>query len=141
MIEVEQTEFADYTAVPVRRGNCLAACVASIFEVPLSRLEGVYDSQALWRWLEKHFPGVGMIARTYDESVPFGSRVPEGFTGKPGLTPWIAVVQSPRTPHAHCVVMVADRLEWDPHPQREDGVGPQLGDYVFTLDTPESLSF
>jgi hypothetical protein len=46
---------------------------------------------------------------------------------KPGLTPWIAVVRSPRTPHAHCVVMVSDR--WDPH-EREMGVGPQLGDYA-----------
>jgi hypothetical protein len=35
--------------------------------------------------------------------------------------------------------MVADRLVWDPHPQREMGVGEQIGDYVFTLDRPEKL--
>jgi hypothetical protein len=139
MIEVEQTEFADYNAVPIRRGNCLAACVASIFEVPLSDLQEVYDSQTLWAWLRGYAPAVGMIARTYDEAVLFGSRVPTGFTGLPGLTPWIAVVQSPRTPHAHCVVMVGETLVWDPHPQREMGVGPQLGDYAFTLDRPEML--
>lgn len=148
MKPVEQTETADYTVDPPVRGNCLAACVASIFEVPLDSLAGVYDSPALWEWLTERFPGIGMVAHTYygdgsDEihGVPLGSRRPEGHTGLPGATPWIAVVQSPRTAHMHCVVMVGHQLAWDPHPQRDQGVGEQTGDYAFTLDRPEKLMF
>lgn len=144
MRKVEQTELADYTIDPPVRGNCLAACVASIFEIPLERLSGVYDTQELWYWLNVHLPAIGMIAHTYYvgnevRGVPFGSRRPDRFTGLPGLTPWIAVVQSPRTAHMHCVVMVGGELAWDPHPERAMGVGDQTGDYVFTLDRPENL--
>lgn len=143
MIQIEQTELANYDANPPSHGNCLAACVASIFEIghglSEGRFKGVYDSQALWEWLAIHFPAVGMISRIYGKAVPLGSRVPEGFTGLQGVTPWVAVVRSPRTPHMHCVVMVADRLVWDPHPLREMGVGKQTGDYVFTLNHPEKL--
>lgn len=120
--------------------------MASIFEVPLVELTGVYDDQALWVWLGEFFPAVGMISRTYFvlgsdqlQEVKLGSRRPEGHTNLPGLTPWIATVRSPRTPHAHCVVMVMDQLEWDPHPRRDMGVGYQIGDYAFTLDHPEKL--
>lgn len=138
MIKVEQTELANYDVDPPVRGNCLAACVASIFEVDLKLLKGVYDFQSLYAWLPFYLPGVGVISRNYEDNpVSLGFRTPNGFTGLPGLTPWIASVWSPRTTHAHCVVMVADRLEWDPHPLREMGVGDQIGDYVFTLDRPE----
>lgn len=119
--------------------------MASIFEVPIKSLSGVYDSQTLWRWLGDVFPAIGMIAHTYYglngglEPVPLGLLRPEGNTGLPGLTPWIAVVESPRTVHAHCVVMVGGDLKWDPHPQRKMGVGNQIGDYAFTLDRPEKL--
>lgn len=141
MIQIEQTELANYDVDPPIRGNCLAACVASIFEVSLNRVKRVYDSQTLWTWLAAYLPAVGMISRNYEASgVLVGSCVPSGFTGLPGLTPWIATVRSPRTSHAHCVVMVADRLVWDPHPRREMGVGEQIGDYVFTLNHPQKLS-
>lgn len=140
MIQVEQTELADYSVNPVIRGNCLAACVASIFEVPLEMLQGVYETQSLWAWLGRHTPGAGVIARSYvDNAVPLGSRNPGGFSNLPGITPWIAVVKSLRTPHMHCVVMVRNRLVWDPHPLREMGVGEQTGDYAFTLDRPEKV--
>jgi hypothetical protein len=147
MRPVEQTELANYDEVPPRRGNCLAACVASIFEMPLLSLAGVYDSQTLWDWLAKHYPGIGMVAQTFfppdltsDDplEVPLGSRRPgDGFSNLPGATHWIAVVRSLRTPHMHCVVMLDDELVWDPHPQREMGVGGQTGAYWFTLDRPE----
>lgn len=147
MIQVEQTELADYTVEPPIRGNCLAACVASIFEVPIQTLEGVYDSNTLWAWLREYFPAIGVLAHTYYLSsargelsgVPLGARYPSGHTNMPGVTPWIAVVRSLRTPHAHCVVMVCHTLAWDPHPHREMGVGEQIGDYTFTLDHPEKL--
>lgn len=143
---IEQTELADYTVNPPIRGNCLAACVASIFEVPLTDFKGVYDNHALRRWLGEYFPAVGMISRTYFvlgsdqiQEVKLGSRRPDGYTNLPGLTPWIATVRSPRTTHAHCVVMINDQLEWDPHPRRDMGVGYQIGDCAFTLDRPEKL--
>lgn len=151
LIKVVQTELADYSVKPPVRGNCLAACVASIFEVPLAGLPDVYDSQSLWRWLNEHFPAIGMISHVYYdryatsidpnkiEGVPLGSRVPIGFTNLPGATPWIAVVRSRRTPHMHCVVMIGDKMVWDPHPARDLGVGDQTGDYAFTLDRPERL--
>lgn len=145
MIKVEQTELANYAIDPPLRGNCLAACVASIFEVPLTSFTDVYDSQSLWRWLGKYVPGIGMIAHTYYNlqgginEVELGARRPEGYTGLPGATPWIAVVRSPRTDHMHCVVMINDKLAWDPHPERDMGIGKQTGDYAFTLDRPEKL--
>jgi hypothetical protein len=107
------------------RGNCLAACVASILEVDLAELAGVHDSQSLWAWLREHRPAVGMMNVQPDRpGVPLGELRPyDGYSELPGKTPWIATVKSPRTPHYHCVVMVGADLAWDPHPQRDLGVG------------------
>lgn len=81
------------------RGNCLAACFASIFELPLSAVPR-NDDQKVYKWLKRRYPGVSLVRKHYTE------RHPEypyewlnvGYDEPPnsyhGL--WIATVESPR---------------------------------------------
>lgn len=94
MIHVRQTRTFE-PGDPPYRGNCFAACVASVFEVPievLPELHGRQDS-ALMEWLHIHYPGVAVRTRDHvpfdaDDDWPKGLYPPSGF--------WIANVQSPR---------------------------------------------
>lgn len=145
MICVEQDELADYTVDPPVRGNCLAACVASIFERPLRDLYGIYDERGIDIWLRGAHPALICNRRHHfgpapsDDyaPVPLGSEVPP--SALPGAVLWIASVQSPRTDHLHCVVMRGSELAWDPHPRREMGVGDQHVMTWFELVRPERL--
>lgn len=170
MRPVAQTEFFRPEDHPLgyQRGNCLAACVASIFEVPLSQVEEIRalgGSQAVFTWTRRHYPGVRSECVYLDraDADPFD---PEGWREWPSLGSvhnmgyWIATVYSYRIPDVmmtgcgcvervpggdpecewcsgrpaerehgmnfgtHAVVMRGDAIAWDPHPKREDGVGP-----------------
>lgn len=75
------------------RGNCLAACIATIFEIPIDRLPEFQgrDSEVVG-WLSFFYPGVEMVVRDYR---------PQDFREwqKDNATPrgyWIANVESPR---------------------------------------------
>ena len=90
MIHVKQTrtfEGVDY------RGNCYAACVASIFEVPIESLPELHgrEDAALNPWLDVHFPGITVVSQSI---VPTegGDWNPAGL----GMSYWIACVESPR---------------------------------------------
>lgn len=157
MIEVEQDELSDYSVEPPVRGNCFAACVASIFERPLADFYDVYDYQGLCRWIKAAYPGVGARSRwhatddpdrrgTQDDwidPVPLGSVVPDSSV--PGALLWIATAKSPRIgktaygPGLHCVVMRGAEMVWDPHPHREQGVGNQYAMTWFEVVDPGRL--
>lgn len=90
MIHVKQTrtyEGKDY------RGNCYAACIASILEVPLDSLPELHgrEDAALNPWLALHFPGVTVVSTSIIPQ-PGGQWNPPAL----GMGYWIACVESPR---------------------------------------------
>lgn len=110
MIPVEQ----------IRPDDCFSACVASILELPIDAV-GYFPhagSPAEWtnnwvHWLdERGFDLYGGIIKA-DRSYP--DPLPRGY--------WILSAASPRTDVNHAVVCLDDKIVWDPHPQREMGVG------------------
>jgi hypothetical protein len=106
-------------------GNCTAACLASILEMPL---ENVLDVSDLWfggQWslgweaLQEWLGLVGL--RIFQERVD----------GEPAWVPWgywIATTQEGETLHA--TVWHGNELVHDPFPRDADGDEPKLGPLV-----------
>lgn len=156
MIPVEQTRWR-----PGGGGNCVAACVASIFEVPLSdcspEIPDGGSFTAVCEWTAKRHPGIranckivgghwfkrGTIERFVDSYPPVDVVEP------PVSGYWIAGVVSPRgvlmrvdqeiKPSLHCVVMYGSELVWDPHPKREMGIGGVYDATWWTVRDPAKL--
>lgn len=114
MIPVEQ----------VRQDDCFSACVASILELPLEEV-AYFPTQDLevdaWMtawvlWLdERGYDLYGGIVH------PFWKR-PEGY--------WILSAESPRLDGKnHAVVCKDGEIVWDPHPERDMGVGKWVAWY------------
>lgn len=123
-----------------QRGDCVAACLASIFEMPIDTFPEHDDTQWLWRWLAVYFPGVDLqhkhFGRPTDEA-PYhrgfwlatieSSRFKEhctdcsvdlaestSFFWKRDECPWCRGTGI--RPGFHCVVMENRDRVWDPHP-------------------------
>jgi hypothetical protein len=118
MKPVEQT-------VPVRTeeaaGNCFAACLASIMEVGIDdvpnlgadELQSAYMERVQFWLAQRGLCAIQTLHRwtTTGCSIPF-----------PGHA--ILVVGSPRIQGGkHAVVWSGGKMVWDPHPQRDMGVG------------------
>jgi hypothetical protein len=157
--KVEQAVLAVFDARGdvVQRGDCLTACVASLFELPLSEVPFFVESESWWSDYQRFFHErgfqLGQVSICTDEN---DRRV---LTGYPldGVY-WIATVKSPRgkarcssckgvgwgcgacnglglVPSLHCVVMRGKELVWDPHPQRAMGhLGFVQGEWFIALD-------
>jgi hypothetical protein len=100
-------------------GNCFAACMASILELPLETMPDFTpfdDWTVRWnRWLR---PMNLAIMHTSVSETNFEAWRQECM---PGYT--IPAVESPRGPWLHAVVALDGELVWDPHPERCMGVG------------------
>lgn len=124
-----------------QRGDCLAACVASVFEVPYHQASSaVGHSQALFDWTREHYPWLRAEHRTLGDTWK-GVETLDSYKEWPerhfehGY--WIATVWSPRIPDIetpdgiawglHAVVMHGWDCVWDPHPRRAEGFGPFRG--------------
>lgn len=143
MIGVEQTQM-----IPGGGGNCTAAAVASIFEVPLSdcypEIPNGGGFQAIAAWTARRFPGLLCCSKLVGgQWIARGSRqwwvdtYPPAEAIDPPFLPigyWLAGVVSPRgvqqrlsdgslKPSLHSVVMHGSDVAWDPHPKREMGIG------------------
>lgn len=143
---VEQTRVYDGKG----RGNCVAACVASIFGLSLAEVEdGLPDGSTtndLMAWTTSRFPWLECRntdhSENYREVEPPSDEDPEGVWAYdlPSVRPeaptiglWMAGVVSPRgllqhgpyrgSPILHAIVMCGGELVWDPHPKRAEGVG------------------
>lgn len=159
MRQVEQTALE-----PGGGGNCVAACVASIFGLPLEEcwpaIPSGGDYQAVCRWTDGRYPalhpihklvaghwyGEGERSRFLDSYPPVESVewpfAPAGF--------WIASVVSPRgvlqridgelKPSLHAVVMYGGEVAWDPHPEREMGIGGVYSAMWWVVRNPGMLS-
>ena len=99
-------------------GNCFAACLASILEVPLEAvpnpaLEWRKDDERAtergWEVVQQFLAGLGMTILAYGDEEELAGWRPPGF--------WIAGVPSPRLEgETHAVVYEGGTPVWDPHP-------------------------
>lgn len=144
MIPVEQRTLGGDTAMAGERGDCLRACVASIFERRWDEVPHFVAHEDWWerwnRWTEEQ----GFVLRTAWHSTPDDDKT--RLNGHPGDIYWIANVLSPRLvrddgePGWHSVVMFAGDVAWDPHPEREMGhLGFTGIGYMFAAPDPAKL--
>lgn len=145
MRPVQQTHM-----IPGGGGNCVAACIASIFELPLPQVfpevPNGGSAQAIFDWTAKHHPGLAYVDRTLGRYEQRGELYHEvdGYeviehAPQERLPPWsvdfwIGYFVSPRGvlshkeygiwhPSLHAVVCRRREVLWDPHPRRDMGVG------------------
>jgi hypothetical protein len=151
---VEQTTFYDGSSG--QRGNCTAACVASIFERPLEEVDSCVPPGSSWSQVDFYTRRVAPFLSVHAIDLCLNHRQVEEATERHpqgrwtyDLPPadawerrwesmglWIAAVVSPRgtlrdgpyrdMPIQHAVVMRGSELAWDPHPDRDLGVGQVL---------------
>lgn len=144
------------------RGNCMAACIATIFELSLEEVD-VPDATSfaeMCAWTSTRFDGAlefhevdhGVDYRVIEDG-EFGDRWTYDLTEDPPAPPtfglWIAGVQSPRIVHEtgpwrgmpglHAVVMRGGQLAHDPHPQRDMGIGPIVTSMWWVVADPARL--
>ena len=132
MIPVEQTRFNAHD------GNCHPACIASVLEVPLEEvpqptIDELADFEGWDRYRERlrrdflHPRNLSDLALGVHDGLG-GPFRPPGYA--------ILCAVSPRTGGFHSVVALDGEIVWDPHPEREMGVG-QWNDWtVFTVLDP-----
>jgi hypothetical protein len=145
MIPVEQTILGGDTTSEGERGDCLRACIASIFELPIASVPHFVAEDDWWgalnRWVEARGFALGTAFMSVDDDDP------TKLNGYPGAeTIWIATVYSPRitrddgTPGLHAVVMQGKTIAWDPHPHREMGHLGFSSGYIFRAPDPARLA-
>ena len=118
MIQVEQTEFG------ARRGNCFAACIASILEVSLLDVPDLASMQRDGEWFH------ALTAWLIDKFQMYPVWLEPGNEWWPqGLA--IMSADSPRVKERHAVVTENGKVVWDPHPMRSMGVGQTRGWLIF----------
>jgi hypothetical protein len=117
-------------------GNCFAACMASILELPLDAVPHFEEDDWVIRWNEWLRPrNLAIMVCTLPEDENLQRRYRE--TCMPGFT--IPGADSPRGPWQHAVVAFDGELVWDPHPQREMGVGTWRDVAYFYVIDPSKL--
>ena len=128
MKEVEQTRIG-------MEGNCFAACVASILELPIEAVPDYTEQAGGWfyRWQ------VWLVERGLRFRI-----IPANQGGAIGYEPpagWaIMNVKSLTLPgELHSVVSWNGQMKWNPHPQREKGVGEVVDYYIFEALDPSKL--
>lgn len=132
MKPVEQTRFNAHD------GNCHAACIASILEVPLDAVPQptvaeLADFEGWEGYLVRLRRDLLHPRNLHD--IVIGVRDGLGnMVRPPGYSILCAV--SPRTGGFHAVVALNGEIVFDPHPQREMGVGEWSDWTIFTVLDP-----
>jgi hypothetical protein len=111
----------DQTITGLGRGNCLAACLASILEVACDEVPPSAFSGDQWRWLAAR----GYTLVRVDPTALRG--------GLPRNAYYIMTALSPRADTLHAVVCYGDEIVHDPHPQRELGLASGPCEYLFLV--------
>ena len=114
MKPVDQTKMH---APPHSKGNCLAACIASIMELSIDEVPALEELRSdvwwgyLWYWLELR--GWGLEDHWRDTG---GDNCTGAILTPPEDEFYIAGGPSPRGDFGHVVVMKGSRLIHDPNP-------------------------
>jgi hypothetical protein len=131
MIQIEQTRLKAEEG-----GNCYAACLASIFEVPLEAVPqptpATYANNC-GGWLEYQAEIDAWLRgrNLFEVGFPAGDNgwFPKGYA--------IAQFESPRIPGlGHAVVTLDGEIVWDPHPERAQEHGRITHWYVYAVLDP-----
>jgi hypothetical protein len=107
MKPVEQTIFT------APGGDCFPACLASLLELPLSEVPN-HQGADWWERYQEWLAGLGRKLG-YITCAEIAGEAPAGHA--------ILGARSPRLDCLHAVVCLDGAIVWDPHPQREMGVG------------------
>jgi len=115
VITVTQTIAGGPDAPPEKQGNCFAACIASILELPLDRAPHYVMHEDWWDRVVADLTGLGI------DIVPMQGHMGDWITGY-----WIANVPSLNLPPqangeavGHSVVMRGHEIVWDPSTRRK----------------------
>ena len=137
MKPVEQTRFNAHD------GNCHSACIASILEVPLEAMpqptvNEMTDCEG-WALYQERLRRDFLHPRGLHE---FTFGVCAADTGEVVRPPGYSILGalSPRTGGLHSVVALDGEIVWDPHPQREMGVGEWHDWTVFVVLDPAQMT-
>lgn len=113
----------DQTILQIGHGNCLAACLASILELPCDDVPPVSHSPEQIAWLrDRGFELLRVPSDAFEVR-----RLPE--------VPYVMTALSPRAPTFHAVVCRGGEIVWDPHPLRHMGLGGPAVEYLFLVPT------
>ncbi len=95
-------------------GDCFAACMASLLELPLEAVPNFTSPDWYQHWQEWLEP-FNLTLLTF--TIPDGgcAWLPSGYA--------LLCAESPRGPWDHSVVCLDGKVVWDPNPQREQGLG------------------
>lgn len=123
MIPVEQT------ILTIPDGNCLEACIASILEIPLETIP--------------HFRGCSWVNQYNEWIAQFGLSIRNISLGgepddtqRPVQMPGFTILSTESLRHEgklHAVVCYDGVVVYDPHPQREEGVGAWVNVLLFIV--------
>jgi hypothetical protein len=123
----------DQTILNLKTGDCMAACVASIFEVRLEQIPNFMENGAkdFNEKLDTWADAIGL--RTIDMRLETSEDILRDCYV-------IAVGPSPRDPenHNHSIVWYNGKMVHDPHPSRDGIVGEPE---VFTVFIVKDLSW
>lgn len=112
MIPIKQTKIhkVDPDGAIIERGNCYAACWASLLEVPLEEVpafEDLPDDGSWWIETIKWLKDKGLVLHYFpSDEAPTDTYV-------------MACGPSPRGPWGHGVIYLDGKLVFDPHPSGE----------------------
>jgi hypothetical protein len=125
----------DQTIFGAPHGNCFAACVASILELPLEDVPNfVLEGEGWWNaakaWL--HERGYALLWVKHD-AVACGYVDPNPLIDAGHYI--ITTGQSPRGEFLHCVIEHRGRIVHDPHPSRDGFVGAWVDFMVLIPNT------
>jgi hypothetical protein len=126
MIPVFQTKFKGVDGSNC--GNCLAAAIASILEIPLFLVpqfeEGFASHGAKWQIaLARFTAGHGLDTETF---------VTDPMLDRPYLATGVSPRSAPDNPFNHCVVYQSGKLIHDPYPGGNGVIDP----FFFSVYTP-----
>lgn len=127
-------------------GNCFAACVASILELPVATVpnmyEGadtlLYDRDKAYDRVQRWLRGMGLRLLSFDRDDAEEAHIDWGRTWRPSGY-WIATHEPVGgTPHA--TVWKGDRFVWNPFPGASQVVGELVMMEWFELLDPALLA-
>lgn len=133
MIPVDQDKFG------LPHGNCMAACVASVLELPLAEVPNFVDHGDQW-WAKlveflasRGFAVVWCRREAYAcDQIDLSPMIASGHF-------LIVSGQSPRGDFLHCVIEHRGKLVHDPHPSRAGIVNPERWHDVMII-VPNTLA-
>lgn len=129
------------------KGDCMRACVASLFELPLEKVPNFWDDVELsatpekqsWQWTESMRNwsiqyGIVPLTFRYNKKSDLAKILKDVYV--------IASGESPRNKNSdHAVIMLNGQIIHDPHPEQTGILGGFQEITVFVVQNWENIAF